>query len=198
MRYVERAKILGIDIENPTQMFYLMKGIQFGEALVRSKKNNRASIAEELGTDNPDEVTEHRKNPLLGKAIQLVFDIWMEEMRENDLRQVILNVFNDYPGWLKNMSRIAQGREDTDGKKPIDRDAINAFVALSNSPLNDAFMKALYAPETANTPEQAYLQMLEDDLVVRPPPLQIPPPADSTVPPADSGETQTVPDGSSM
>lgn len=162
MKYVRRAEALGVDTSDPQQMHFLVKGVRYSEARFAQDRYSRPKMAEQLNTTE-EGVDLHRVNPLLPVAMKIVFEVYMEELRDSDLKQATLRLFkDDYLDWLKNMSRIAKGQRHPETKKvPLDRDAINAFSALSTTKLNEAFLEMLFVPEAGNTPEQAYLASMK-------------------------------------
>ena len=184
LKYLSKAKALGIDTENPTQMYYLVKGVRYSEARFSMQKYNRVQLADKLGL-SPEGLDNEAQNPYLKQAVQIVFEVMMEEMRDTDLKQQVLSIFHsDYADWLNNMSRIARGeKHPVTGKAVMDRDAVNAFTALTNTKLNEAFMAMLFVPETENSPEKAYLsvmnQLSQEEEVIDLDPKQLPAPQES-------------------
>lgn len=193
-KYLNKAQALGVDTDNPTAMHYLVKGIRYSEARFSMDKANRSVLAEKLGT-TVEGIDLHQKNPLLKQAMQIVFEVLMEEMRDSDLKQAVLRSYSEnYMSWFVNMSRIAKGeRHPTSGKEVLDRDAVNAFTALQNTKINEAFQAMLFLPDTTNSPEKNYLAAMGEagegddvvDLDARPSKQLSPPPLPPPVEPKD-------------
>jgi hypothetical protein len=158
-KYVEKARKLGVDVENPTAMHYLVNGIRYCEARFQNPTANRSQLADILGLRTPEEVDFLRRNNYIGIASEIVFETLMEEMAQTDLRQRILKLYHDdYYDWLSNMSRIAAGKAPADGgKRPLDRDQVAAFTALQSTQTHEAFLKMLFLPDQTESAESQYL-----------------------------------------
>jgi hypothetical protein len=158
LKYTEKARAMGVDVENPTTMHHLIKALQYCEVRFQMPKNDRAKIAEALGC-TLEEISFYIHPKVLGVATRLVSEVFAEEVLEGDSRQQLLQHFHEsYLTMFDNMMNIAMGKVADGGKRPIYRDQIAAFQALQNTKIREVYERALFVPEQGETAESLYIK----------------------------------------
>lgn len=158
--YVEKARALGVDVENVSQMHSLIQAFQYCEARFTARRPGafKSELEQRYGWSDA-ELANMRQNPLLPIATQIVGEVFMERISETELRQAVMKIyFDDTLLWLKNMSRIAKGvPSKPGGQAPYDKDQIAAFVALQSIGLGEGFTKMLFDVTDDSSEEKGYL-----------------------------------------
>jgi hypothetical protein len=161
--YVEKAKSLGVNVEDVMTMHLLIQALRYVDARLKARKAGRSfrqEMEKHAGVDE-DTLYMWSKSPYINIASQMIGEAVIEELIERDLRKSIVDVYSrDSLEWFQNMSRIARGIKAPGARMPpLERDQIDAFEALTTTEMGQLFTRMLFLdPEDPDvTPEDLHI-----------------------------------------
>jgi len=161
--YIEKAKSLGVNVEDVTTMHLLIQALRYVDARLKARRAGRSYRHEMEEYTGMDEATLSlwSKSPYINIASQMIGEQVIQELVEKDLRKTIIDVYaKDSLDWFQNMSRIAKGVKAPGAKMPpLERDQIDAFEALTVTEMGQLFTRMLFLdPDDSDvTPEDLHL-----------------------------------------
>ena len=154
LRYVELAKELGVNVEDPYQVTMLLKCARFCELQFSGKFRNQEEVAKELGV-SPATLHNWVHNGMMAIASKITLaEIYGSEARESRVTRLFGIIDEWLPKVLLNQARIAAGAAilDDDGQPvlkgnrpvhPAVRDQVSAANTLFNSQIGAAYLTTL-------------------------------------------------------
>jgi hypothetical protein len=161
--YVEKAKGMGIDVEDVMVLHQLVQALRYVDARLHAR-NAGYNFMEEMCAytgQSRETLMLWAKSPYITVASQMIGDKIIEKLMESDVRKNIMDVYSkDSLEWFQNMSRIAKGVKATGARSaPLERDQIDAFEALTQSEMGQIYTRMLFLdPDDRDvTPQDLHL-----------------------------------------
>lgn len=145
-QYVKRAREMGVEVSDSNQVRQLVASIKYCQLKFQpGKRRTEASLAEELGVHETT-VDDWRRKGYIAAASEIVLAQILDPNAMLDVRHELMGVLTTgFAPALRNIVRIAAGDVDPETKhRPMDRDAVNAFNAMAESKIADAYLQLLF------------------------------------------------------
>lgn len=144
-QYVKRAREMGIEVRDSNQVRQLLSSIKYCQLKFQpGRRRSEKDLAEELGVHETT-IDDWRRKGYVAAASEIVLAMILDPNAMLDVRHELMGIMSTgFAPALRNIVRIASGVADADGHKTMDRDAVNAFNALAESKIADAYLSLLF------------------------------------------------------
>lgn len=144
-QYVKRAREMGIEVRDSNQVRQLLSSIKYCQLKFQpGRRRSEKDLAEELGVHETT-IDDWRRKGYVAAASEIVLAMILDPNAMLDVRHELMGIMSTgFAPALRNIVRIASGVSDADGHKTMDRDAVNAFNALAESKIADAYLSLLF------------------------------------------------------